>query len=638
MKTISIKNIQLKNFKKIKDLHINFGKTTTISAINGAGKTTIADGFAYALFGKMADGSQPDKIRPHDENGVDIDHVEVTAIVTLEVDGKEYAIERAQYQEYSKDGVFKGNRTKITINDIPYKEKEYKEFLDEILKEADFRTYTNADYLLNMKTADKRKALVDLASDLTDEDVIATDVVKFGRLKPLLEDASAEKLIARDQKRITELEKKKEQLPARIDQESKHIEDIAEMELACNALVEQISELDKQEGGFSSKMEEWNKANDDLMALNKKKQEIENAANAQSSQLRSSIQQKISSCDFEIKRNQDKISLLQAEISREEMLMNHNKQYKDKLLCQYKAEKARAFDESSKTCPYCGQELPHDKIFEMVTEFEKKKKLTLNEIGKSGTEMQAAIQKGQEKILQYKQEIEEVQNEIEQLNQEKQAEEAKLADIKGPDLSINQEYVSLCEEIQKKQEFIANMDTGAEERSQIKIKRLGLQEELAGYRQKIKSSQAAMEEVECLKTEQKKVAQQIADVEQELELLKDFNKQKYSMLTDKVNKHFKLVVWKLFEQQVNGDFKEICEPTIGGTLYGKGLNSGHKMLAKLDIVSTLQQINDVSVPIFLDNAERLSGSSLVEAEKIVNSQLIMLRVSEDKELKVEVQK
>ena len=132
MKTILIKSIQLKNFKKIKDLHTSFGKTTTISAVNGAGKTTIADAFAYALFGKMADGSQPDKIRPHDENGVDVDHVEVTAIVTLEVDGKEYAIERTQYQDWSKDGVFKGNRTKIAVNDIPYKEKEYKEFLDGI--------------------------------------------------------------------------------------------------------------------------------------------------------------------------------------------------------------------------------------------------------------------------------------------------------------------------------------------------------------------------------------------------------------------------------------------------------------------------------------------------------------------------
>lgn len=638
MKRILIKSIQLKNFKRIKDLHINFGKTTTISAVNGAGKTTVADAFAYALFGKMADGSQPDKIRPHDGNGVDVDHVEVTVVVTLEVDGKEYAIERTQYQEYSKDGVFKGNRTKIAINDIPYKEKEYKEFLDEILKEEDFRTYTNADYLLNMKTADKRKALVDLASDLTDEDVIATDVVKFGRLKPLLEDASAEKLIARDQKRITELEKKKKELPARIDQESKHIEDIAELELACNALVEQISELDEQEGGFSSKMEEWNKANEDLMTLNKKKQEIENAANIQSSQLRSSIQQKISSCDFEIKRNQDKITMLESELNREEMLMNSNKQYKEKLISQYKEEKARTFDESSKSCPYCRQELPDKKISEMIEKFEAKKIEELTKINEAGKGVQSNIQKNEKMIALYKKDIEDLQNGINYLNQEKQAEEAKLAEIKEPDLSINQEYIALCEEIQKKQEFIANIDTGAEERSQIKIKRLGLQEELAGYREKIKSSQSAMEEVENLKAEQKKVAQQIADVEKGLELLKDFNKQKYSMLTDKVNKHFKLVQWKLFEQQVNGDFKEICEPTIGGTLYGKGLNSGHKMLAKLDIVSTLQQINNVSVPIFLDNAERLSGSSLVEAEKIVNSQLIMLRVSEDKELRVEVQK
>lgn len=636
MKKIQVKSIQLKNFKKIKDRKIEFGKTTTISAVNGAGKTTIYDAFFYALFGKMADGSQADKIRPHDKGGVDIDQVEVTSIVTLEVDGKEYAIERTQYQDWSKDGVFKGNRTKIAVNDIPYKEKEYKEFLDGILKEEDFKIYTNADSLLSMKTADKRRVLVDLASDLTDEDVITTDVVKFDRLKPLLEEASAEKLIARDQKRITELERKKKELLARIDQESKHIEDIAELELACNALVEQITALDKQDGGFSSKMEEWNKANEDLMSLNKKKQEIENAANVQNSQARSAIQQEISTYNAGIQRNKEKISLLESEIDRETLLMNSNKQYKDKLLDQYKGERARTFDESSKICPYCGQTLPEEKVAEMVAEFESKKNKKLDEIGRSGKEMQDAIQKSEEKIERCNKEIEELQNSMEQLNQAKQEWESKLANIKEPDLSINQEYVSLCEEIQKKQEFINNMDTGAEERSQIKIKRLGLQEELAGYKAKIVSTQSAMEEVESLKAEQKKVAQQIADNEQELELLKDFNRQKYSMLTDKVNKHFKLVQWKLFEQQVNGDFKEICEPTIGGTLYGKGLNSGHKMLAKLDIVSTLQEINGVSVPIFLDNAERLSGSSLVEAENIVDSQLIMLRVSEDKELKVEV--
>ena len=638
MKTILIKSIQLKNFKKIKDLHTSFGKTTTISAVNGAGKTTIADAFAYALFGKMADGSQPDKIRPHDENGVDVDHIEVTAIVTLEVDGKEYAIERTQYQEHSKDGVFKGNRTKIVINDIPYKEKEYKEFLDEILKEDEFKIYTNADSLLSMKTADKRRVLVNLASDLTDEDVIATDVVKFDRLKPLLEEANAEKLIARDQKRITELEKKKKELPARIDQESKHIEDIAELELACNALVEQISELDKQESGFSSKMEEWNKANEDLMASNKKKQEIENAVSEQNSQLRAGIQRKINSLNDEIRNNQDKITMLESELNREEILVNSNKQYRKKLISKYMEEKARRFDESSKSCPYCGQKLPDEKVSEMIEEFEAKKVEELTRIDEDGKNVQLNIEKNEKMIILYKKDIEDLWSGINYLNQEKQAEEAKLAEIKEPDLSINQEYIALCEEIQKKQEFIANMDTGAAERSQIKIKRLGLQEELAGYREKIKSSQSAMEEVENLKAEQKKVAQQIADVEQELELLKDFNKQKYSMLTDKVNKHFKLVQWKLFEQQVNGEFKEICEPTIGGTLYGKGLNSGHKMLAKLDIVSTLQEINGVSVPIFLDNAERLSGSSLVEAEKIVSSQLIMLRVSENKELRVEVQK
>ena len=56
MREIQVKSIQLKNFKKIKDRKIDFGKTTTISAVNGAGKTTIYDAFFYALFGRWKSG------------------------------------------------------------------------------------------------------------------------------------------------------------------------------------------------------------------------------------------------------------------------------------------------------------------------------------------------------------------------------------------------------------------------------------------------------------------------------------------------------------------------------------------------------------------------------------------------------
>jgi DNA repair protein SbcC/Rad50 len=59
-------------------------------------------------------------------------------------------------------------------------------------------------------------------------------------------------------------------------------------------------------------------------------------------------------------------------------------------------------------------------------------------------------------------------------------------------------------------------------------------------------------------------------------------------------------------------------------------------LAEMDIVNTLQKIYGVLVPVFLDNAERLSSNSYEEVLSAMNCQLVTLAVSEDAELRVKV--
>jgi hypothetical protein len=73
---------------------------------------------------------------------------------------------------------------------------------------------------------------------------------------------------------------------------------------------------------------------------------------------------------------------------------------------------------------------------------------------------------------------------------------------------------------------------------------------------------------------------------------------------------------------------------IKGQSYNNGLNSGHKILAELDIIATLQKIYEVEVPVFVDNAERINGFNIPD----MDCQLITLNVSDDRELKVEVSK
>ena len=78
--------------------------------------------------------------------------------------------------------------------------------------------------------------------------------------------------------------------------------------------------------------------------------------------------------------------------------------------------------------------------------------------------------------------------------------------------------------------------------------------------------------------------------------------------------------------------KDCCECTVNGVPYPT-LNSGHRIVAGLDIIRSLSELYGVSVPIFVDNAESLNEFNVPD----MASQMILLSVSDDKELKVEVE-
>ena len=88
-----------------------------------------------------------------------------------------------------------------------------------------------------------------------------------------------------------------------------------------------------------------------------------------------------------------------------------------------------------------------------------------------------------------------------------------------------------------------------------------------------------------------------------------------------------MVDFRLFETQVNGELKETCEVTVNGVPYSDVNNAG-KINAGLDVINSLSKFMQKRVPIFVDNAE--SVNKLID----VNSQIIKLYVSEEKELKI----
>ena len=206
---------------------------------------------------------------------------------------------------------------------------------------------------------------------------------------------------------------------------------------------------------------------------------------------------------------------------------------------------------------------------------------------------------------------------------------------KEADYSQNAEYVKLKARHDEVTAQIESMKSSDDASEVFKEERKALVVELDSVKAEIAKASNNIEiedRIGELETEQKEVGQKVADQEKMLYLLEQFIKAKMLRISETINSKFKTVSWKLFENQYNGGLKECCECTVNGVPYST-LNSGHRIVAGLDIIQSLSELYGVTAPIFIDNAESLNEFNVPD----MAAQMILLAVSDDKELKVEVE-
>ena len=134
-----------------------------------------------------------------------------------------------------------------------------------------------------------------------------------------------------------------------------------------------------------------------------------------------------------------------------------------------------------------------------------------------------------------------------------------------------------------------------------------------------------------MEKEKTEVGQKIAEQEQMIDLTEEFIRAKMNRISSVINEKFKVVSFRLFENQINGGLREVCECTVNGVPYSS-LNNGHRIISGLDIIRSLSELNNVSCPIFIDNAESINEFNVPD----MDSQMIFLEVTDNRELKVEV--
>lgn len=675
---MKIRSLHAENFKGIKSIDIKFGeKKTKISGQNATGKTTIFDIFSWLFFNKNSAGEEKFDIRPLDKDGKHIDNVEIKAVAVLDVDGKEVELSKVQKQNWVKkrgtDTVaLQGNVNSFEINGYPKSEAEFKAYISGLAQSEEmFKMLTNPQYFSSLKWKEQRDILMKLVADISDVELARTDA-KYGPLLDELEKApSTDDIRAKFSKALSEWKKKQAEIPVRIDEaeKSKVDVDVAEQELAKADLTRRIAECDK-------KIENAGSALGDLRSKEMQLQfDMSGIAQTMNNEL-SAKRRELDSVKVDATREfndlHNQIQTAENQIKTNEKIIADTDAERKNLGVEYNAEKANAFDEapylfdeskwvfdeSTTVCSLCGQKLPADKIESLKVDFEQKKadaKARADkqledahkafDDAKSG-KLKDLIAKGNNckaDIKRLTKENADLQESIGTLKEQeskalaKQNEYAKqLSEIPSEaDYTQNEEYMKLKAEHDKILADIAKLESEGADKvvTDLKAEKADLQSQLDEVNKVIAQAAnnvAIDDRIETLRDEQKEIGQKVADQEQMLYLLEEFIRFKLNKVSESINSHFKTVNFKLFEMQLNGGMKDCCECTVNGVPYST-LNSGHRIVAGLDIIRSLSELYGVSVPIFVDNAESLNSFNVPE----MDAQLILLSVSEDKQLKVE---
>lgn len=665
MKKIKLEKLVLQNFKGCTDRTVEFSDRTMISGANTTGKTTILDGFMWLLFNKDSAGAEKFHIRPLDADGQQIDNVEIMVEGTLTVDGKEIVLKKVQRQIWRKRRgtdvtELQGNENLFEINGYPKSEKDYKEYISDLLEEKMFKLLTNPKAFTALPWKEQRAVLMCLVDDVSDIAIAESDS-RFATLVPELEQASPDDIRKKYTKALNAWKKKQVEIPARIDEVSKQMVniDVAERELHASYLREQIADAERQYEDADSAVKEFDRVNDRILEVKGEMRMIYDVADRQLQEQAAEIRNRKDSAHEGFNESRQQIRMCELDIERVQAAIERNEAEKKRLQDEWKAEKTKAFpafeelpalDESSLICPTCGQAFPEGKRQENLAAYEVRKKRHLEDYEEARKFFEASkkerlaqiTDKGNATVVtikKYQAELEALKVDLEKakadsirfnkLESDAMTELDKLP-LK-PDLSDNQEYEALQLELSKLEEGMKNMSTCADYRSQIKEKISGLRGELSEVEKEIAAADNTKieERIAMLQAEQREVGQKVADQEKMICILESFVRAKMDKVSGMINAKFDTVSWKLFDMQINGGLKETCECTVNGVPYSS-LNNGHQIIAGLDIISSLFALYGVTAPVFVDNAEALNDFNV----PAMDCQMVMLKVSDDTELRV----
>lgn len=669
MKQIKLISMNVRNFKGFKEFKLETdGNDLKVYGDNATGKSTIFDAFSWALFGKDSHDSANFAWKPLDKNNKEINHLETEVELVLDIDGKELQLARTVTEKWTRKrgshlDSFEGHQTAYRIDGIKVTQTKYKKKIEEVISENTFKQLTNVFYVAEtMKSKDRRDLLFSLVEEVTDQEVIDSRK-ELKPLEAILDGRSVDdkrQLITEEKRSV---KKDLDRIPDRIDEVDRSIPDLSKLDQDklnkdLEDIAEKIQAKEEEIASFSNggritnlrsslqskvanlqtaRSEYQLKQNESIEGLQEKKQVLFEKA-MEANNVVMDEESKEQSIRKEIESEKKETESIMIRLT---YLRDHFKKIKEDVYPE--------FDDHKATCSLCGQDYPEEKQAEMKENYEKEKAefnsnkaAKLENINAEGKE-QAAKKDSLEEAIQEKEEALTVKSDMhklvknrDDLKKEHETVKQQIEDIKNQSTPFEEsdKYKSLNAAIEKLKTDIKSLQESAdeqlhekeEESNELRTAKESIQDDLYQFKQVEKQEARKQELIE----EEKTLSARYGELENQLYLLDEFVRTKVSMLTDRINEQFDLVEFKLFEEQINGGLKEICEPLVDGVPFSSGLNSAARINAGLDIINTLSRLEGVSAPIFVDNSESITR--LIETE----AQTIQLIVTEgQKDLKIE---
>lgn len=647
---MKITHVFAQNFCKFygkNTLDTDFSMKTVLSGQNEVGKSTVKRIILDVLNCHDENDREITGIRPHDENGVEIDDVDIVRAVTFEIGGKAKTLKKVTRQKRNKKGEITVSVTDYSINDVPYKMADYNQYINDNMAELGVLPFClNAMTLLNKSQAEQRLALASYFGTRTDEE-ICDMFPQFAELKPMFDDGDVDQLkkVCRGKLNGTGgrngskgLVKERDEISTRIDtiHSTNEYTDLAELELQKKTYEPQLKEIEDKLSDYNKILEDKQKATEDIMNLKFELSDMERKTNADNQKKRMELQAQLDDFNASIHKTESMIKVGKAKIESSEREIRYCARDLEKVRADWKKAKELAFDESSINCPMCGQRLPEDKIESMRNEFDERKAKNLKEFEGRGNALSNYSKGLKQAIEDKKKEIADLGVELKELTIRRDGTEMELGMVPTDvDMTGNSEYQALKAEIEEKEKTLADENDTSELIRKFKNERNELLRQVSSVDTKIELGVANNKRIDDsiadLENKRTDLNQEIADWERKLDLLKEFTRKKNELLQADVNKYLDFATAKLFRPLLNGDTEECCDFVYNGEAYARNLNHGARMLTEVDICRAFQKVVGVNFPIIIDDTESVDDWRIPQ----IDNQLIMLKHTQDKELVIE---